>query len=121
MNDDSSAPGPIDWAHLARQTGGDQAFAEEILGLFAAHAQQLAVALATAAEPRSWRDAAHSLKGSARGIGAFDLGLAAEAAEALDPASAGASAVLFRLEQLLGDVLTTIAATPPAARVAPQP
>jgi len=41
------------------------------------------MALETAVTAKAWHDAAHTLKGAARGIGAWRLGRCAEAAERL--------------------------------------
>ena len=54
-----------------------------MLGLFAAQAPQTLDWLRTAATPKSWRDAAHTLKGSARAVGAWQVATAAEKAETL--------------------------------------
>ncbi len=92
----------VDLAHLARYTGGDAALNAEILRLFDGQATELVVKLHTILEARdakSWKTAIHTLKGAARGIGAFGLGDAAAAAEPIDPAdSQVASAALATLE-----------------------
>lgn len=79
---------PVDLAHLARYTGGEAALDAEVLQLFAAQSkellQQLQAVLATG-DSVTWRHITHSLKGAARGIGAFALADAAEAAERIDP------------------------------------
>ncbi len=75
----------IDLVHLSRQTLGDSALESELLTLFDRQAQQLAIRLGTVptADEARWRaEMAHTLKGSARAIGAFHLGDAAEAYEA---------------------------------------
>jgi HPt (histidine-containing phosphotransfer) domain-containing protein len=87
---------PIDFVHLACQTGGDQALEAELLALFAA---QCARQLADMADPRrsagQKRDAAHTLKGAARAIGAWGV---AEAAQEVEAAlAAGARAKLERM------------------------
>ncbi len=74
---------PIDLVHLSRFTLGDRALEREALELFASQAGIYLERLRSAATDREWRDAAHSLKGSARAIGAFRVGAAAELAEAL--------------------------------------
>jgi HPt (histidine-containing phosphotransfer) domain-containing protein len=81
-------PGPqapiIDLVHLSRQTRGDGALENELLRLFANQAQQILLRIEEERLPGDghWRaDLAHRLKGSARAIGAFPLGAAAEAYE----------------------------------------
>ena len=75
--------GPIDHVHLARYTFGNAALEREVLGLFAEQAPTTLAWLKSASTPKAWRDAAHTLKGSARAVGACDVAAAAEAAEGL--------------------------------------
>jgi HPt (histidine-containing phosphotransfer) domain-containing protein len=83
--------GPIDTAHLQRMTLGDAGLEREVLAMFSAQAVGLVSALAG-----SRVDAgalAHTLKGSARAIGAFAVADAASSLEILirtggDPAEA---------------------------------
>jgi HPt (histidine-containing phosphotransfer) domain-containing protein len=82
--------GPIDNAHLDRMTLGDIALEHEVLAMFSAQAVGLIGRLAVlssdgrSSEGRSSESLAlaHTLKGSARAIGAFRVGDAAEALEA---------------------------------------
>jgi HPt (histidine-containing phosphotransfer) domain-containing protein len=67
--------GPIDLAHLRRMTLGDAALEREVLIMFSAQASRLAGALA--AKPADAGALAHTLKGSARAIGAFAVADAA--------------------------------------------
>ena len=86
---------PVDLAHLARYTGGDSALNAEILRLFSGQSEQLIGRLKLTLESgdgRRWREIAHSLKGAARGIGAFDLADFAAAIEPIDPAADKAKA-----------------------------
>jgi HPt (histidine-containing phosphotransfer) domain-containing protein len=71
---------PLDLVHLARQTCGDRPLEAEVLGLFR---QQLNLSLdqLKRARGRERSIIAHSLKGSARSVGAFPLARAAEAVE----------------------------------------
>ncbi|MDX2289659.1 MAG: Hpt domain-containing protein [Hyphomicrobiaceae bacterium] len=72
---------PIDLEHLARYTLGDRDLQREIFGLFRDQLDGSLARLADAPDVAAWRMAAHTLKGSARGVGAFRVGAAAEAAE----------------------------------------
>jgi HPt (histidine-containing phosphotransfer) domain-containing protein len=72
--------GPIDLAHLARMTLGDAALERQVLGLFASQSTSLIEKLA--ALPAEAGALAHTLKGSARAIGAFRVAECAEALEA---------------------------------------
>ena len=86
----------VDLNHLARYTGGDQTLNAEILRLFDGQVDELVARLQGILEARdakSWKVAIHTLKGAARGIGAFGLGDAAAAAEPIDPASDEGTAV----------------------------
>jgi len=86
---------PVDFAHLARYTGGDAALNAEILRLFQGQIGEMVARLKDvieAADGKAWHDINHSIKGAARGIGAFALADAAAAAEALDPATDPAKA-----------------------------
>jgi HPt (histidine-containing phosphotransfer) domain-containing protein len=80
---------PIDRGFFARFTRGDVALEQEVFALFCA---QMPVNLQRlrAASGRQWRDAAHTIKGSAAAIGAFRLAAAAERAEMIDSANPAA-------------------------------
>ncbi len=73
----------LDRAHLARYSGGDAALEAELFGLLDGQIEAC-LARMSQAEPgdaQAWRDAAHTLKGAARGVGAMQLGEACAAAE----------------------------------------
>ena len=72
---------PIDLAHLARQTMGDRALEQEVISLFLQQARHLGENI-THAEPNECRQHAHSLIGSARGVGAFAIADCAEEIQA---------------------------------------
>ncbi len=74
---------PIDHVHLARYTFGNRALEIEVLHLFADQAPDYLEGLRNAETEKAWRDAAHTLKGSARAVGAFRVADRAERAEAL--------------------------------------
>ncbi|MGE0701741.1 MAG: Hpt domain-containing protein [Hyphomicrobiaceae bacterium] len=74
---------PIDHAHLSRYTFGNRALEIEVLQLFADQAPQYLDQLRKAVTEKSWRDAAHTLKGSAKAVGAIRVAERAERAEAL--------------------------------------
>ncbi|WP_146685988.1 Hpt domain-containing protein [Bradyrhizobium canariense] len=73
--------GPIDLGHLKRMTLGDAGLEHEVLAMFSAQAVTLIAKLATM--PSDAPALAHTLKGSARAIGAFRV---ADAAESLETA-----------------------------------
>ena len=72
--------GPIDTEHLQRMTLGDAGLEREVLAMFAAQTVGLIDALVTL--PAEAGALAHTLKGSARAIGAFTVANAAERLEA---------------------------------------
>jgi HPt (histidine-containing phosphotransfer) domain-containing protein len=79
---DGETPQPaLDLAHLSRQTLGDRALEREVLRLFATQSAALLAVLAKAAGSDDRRAAAHTLKGSARAIGAWRVAHAAERVE----------------------------------------
>ncbi|WP_082559303.1 Hpt domain-containing protein [Methylobacterium sp. Leaf94] len=68
---DPSAAVLLDADHLSRQTFGDAALAAELLGLFADQCHRLLPGIVDPdREPAERADLAHTLKGSALGIGA---------------------------------------------------
>ncbi|MDA7947546.1 MAG: Hpt domain-containing protein [Hyphomicrobiaceae bacterium] len=73
----------IDLDYLARYTLGNQALQEEVLGLFRDQSGTYLRKLGEAGDAKAWADAAHTLKGSARSVGATGVAQGAEAAEAL--------------------------------------
>lgn len=82
------AAAPVDLSHLARYTGGDKALNAEILRLFDGQVNAMVGELLTILEhrdTRKWREVTHTIKGAARGVGAFAMGEAAAAAEPVDP------------------------------------
>lgn len=94
---------PLDLAHLARQTLGDEALEREVLRLFAEQAEDLRARIATAGDEER-RRLAHRLTGAARGIGAFRL---AECAAQLE-VDAAATATVDRLLLLIDDALAVV-------------
>ncbi len=64
--------GPIDIEHLQRMTLGNASLEREVLALFSVQAASLIGGLA--ALPANAGTLAHTLKGSARAIGAFGVG-----------------------------------------------
>jgi len=98
--------GAINFTHLDAYTAGDVALTEEVFALFEEQASLWMRLLHAGAPADSWRDAAHTLKGAALGIGAEALATACSVAEQnagvapatraalLDPIHSGLNAVL---------------------------
>ena len=74
---------PVDFQHLARYTLGEPELEREVLELFCSQSVLYLEQLRAAMSESDWKHAAHSLKGSARAIGAWRTAQAAERAEAL--------------------------------------
>lgn len=98
--------GAVDFAVLDRTTGGDDAVSEEILGLFVQQAEVWAPMLDIREE--GWRDAVHTLRGTAAGIGAGALAEACAEAEVADKAVA--PPLLERVRDDLNAALADVAA-----------
>ena len=88
---------PVDLVHLSRTTMGDPSLEREVLRLFDRQSTLLIARMRSAA-PAGMATLAHTLKGSARGIGAWRVARAAEALELAS--SAGPDAVADALDQL---------------------
>jgi HPt (histidine-containing phosphotransfer) domain-containing protein len=111
-----SAPSPdpagdeiIDRQHLSRMTLGERGLEREILGLFARQAELLLPRIRGGA-PAAAAAFAHTLKGSAVGVGAWRLAHAAEAVEqakndelaaAVDELSVAVDEIAAEVERLL--------------------
>lgn len=78
----------IDRGHLARMTFGDRSLEREVLALFDRQAEVL-IARMRGVEPAAIATLAHTLKGSAAGIGASRVAQTAGAAEIAAELSAG--------------------------------
>jgi HPt (histidine-containing phosphotransfer) domain-containing protein len=95
---------PIDLAHLSRQTMGDRALEQEVLALFVQQAILVKEQIAGAVVAERLR-LAHSLKGSARGVGAFAIADCAAEIEARP----GDRATVARLARLIDDLRDFVA------------
>jgi HPt (histidine-containing phosphotransfer) domain-containing protein len=98
--------GAVDFAVLEGFTGGDTAVIEEVLELFRQQAELWTPMLDPASE--GWRDAAHTVKGAAAGIGA--TALARVCGEAEISTDSLAAPVLGRVRDALDAALGDVAA-----------
>jgi HPt (histidine-containing phosphotransfer) domain-containing protein len=71
--------GAVDFGHLERFAAHDTEVIDEVLALFREQAQMWSAMLDPSSE--GWRDAVHTIKGTALGIGAFQLGEVCETCE----------------------------------------
>jgi HPt (histidine-containing phosphotransfer) domain-containing protein len=102
---------PLDFTHLRRYTLGNEALEAEILGLFQAQLSSMVSALRTAASQSEWKTATHTLKGSSRAVGAWEIGDLAEAAEnmACPGEQSARSATIEKIELAVADADSFIA------------
>ena len=98
--------GAVDFSVLEGMTGGDDAISEEVLGLFVEQAAMWSAML----EPKDdgWRDAVHTIRGAAAGIGAGELAAVCAQAEASNTAMAVPA--LERVRTALDIALSDVAA-----------
>jgi hypothetical protein len=90
--------GAVDFSYLEGFAADDATVIDEVLALFRQQALLWGPML-DSSHP-GWRDALHTVKGAARGVGAFALGDACERAEA----DGGLDAVLTALDMALLDI-----------------
>jgi HPt (histidine-containing phosphotransfer) domain-containing protein len=95
----------LDFDHLERMTLGEKALEREVLEMFLAQSRRLLDTLASL--PRETPALAHTLKGSARAIGAFKVG---EFAAALETAGQGGDAALAALREAVTEARAAIEA-----------
>jgi HPt (histidine-containing phosphotransfer) domain-containing protein len=98
--------GVVDFAYLDAYVGGDVVIVEEVLNLFL-HQVELWTPLLDPAH-EGWRDAAHTLKGAALGIGAKALSEAAHDVEHSD--EEGAETRIDNLKTELDKALLDVSA-----------
>ena len=100
--------GPIDFEHLSRMTLGDASLEQEVLAMFVAQSTTLVSTLA--AMPVDASALAHTLKGSARAIGAFSVADAAARLEAAIARGFDTSAALAELGETVAEARAAIEA-----------
>jgi HPt (histidine-containing phosphotransfer) domain-containing protein len=104
------APGddPIDMAHLTRMTLGDAGLARDVLAMFVKQTAQLLSSLAT--KPPDAAALAHTLKGSARAVGAFRVAASASDLETAIRHGGDTSQILAALDGAVAEARTSIEA-----------
>ena len=98
--------GPIDLEHLRRMTLGDAGLEREVLAMFSAQTVSLIDRLATLSPEAG--ALAHTLKGSARAIGAFGVADAADRLEAAIQKGDDSTAALAGLEDAVTEARAAI-------------
>jgi len=98
--DDVAGDRPVDLVHLARHTLGDRELEREVLNLFA---RQSVIYLDRLKHARgaAVKAAAHTIKGSAKGIGAWRVADCAEALETGGERPKGARELIAHLEEAI--------------------
>jgi HPt (histidine-containing phosphotransfer) domain-containing protein len=71
--------------HLSRYTLGERDLEREVLELFCTQSFVYLERLKESSSDKDWKDLTHSLKGSARAVGAWRVADAAERAERAEP------------------------------------
>lgn len=114
VDDDRPPEVAIDLTHLRRYTLGDRRLEFEVLKLFIDQVPVTLAALQQAATDRDWIRAAHTLKGSARAVGAWQLANIAERMERLGGLGdqAACDVLLRRIEHAADAARTQIAVLP---------
>jgi HPt (histidine-containing phosphotransfer) domain-containing protein len=103
--------GAVDFAHLEAYAAGDDGLIDEVLSMYREQAGLWLPLLDPAAADGAWRDAAHTLKGSSLGVGAFGVAEACGGAEAAFDQSVGVKSVLLlKVRDALDLALADIAA-----------
>lgn len=90
----------IDFDHLNQYVGGDISLTKEVFGLFKNQVDMWAKALDAEADDSIWSGLTHSLKGTAKAIGATRLAEVCEAAETLIGDNSRLAARQVAVEQL---------------------
>src|SRR6201996_5135952 len=98
--------GPIDSGHLDRMTLGDAGLTREVLTMFSAQAAGLIGRLQSM--PPDAPALAHTLKGSARAIGAFHVADAAAELETLIRTRGDPAEALFELDEAVAQARMAI-------------
>jgi len=102
----------IDFAHLNQYVDGDPDLTREVFGLFRNQVEMWGRGLTADADDEVWASVTHSLKGSARAVGAVGLADSCEKAEKLigDDRRPGAREVAVetieaRISQVLSEIV----------------
>lgn len=98
----------IDLAHLSRQTLGDRTLEREVLELFRRQARILLFRFEALTNPADRAQVAHTLKGSARGVGAARVAFAAEELERAANAGEPTGKALAEVAEAIAEATSAI-------------
>jgi HPt (histidine-containing phosphotransfer) domain-containing protein len=93
---------------FSRYTLGERALEREVLQLFCAQSTIYLERLRAARSDKDWREAAHSLKGSAYAVGAWRTGAAAERAENLGAGPLSGEALAKTRAHQIGEIESSL-------------
>ena len=102
----------LDLTHLARQTFGDRALEREVLALFEQQCVRLLPLIVAGEDLTERADAAHTMKGAARAVGAWRIAsLAGTLEEALDDGRAAETLARLdgKLEKAIAETRAVLA------------
>ena len=103
--------GAVDFDHLESYAAYDAGVIDEVLVLFREQSTLWLRLMDPQEGSEGWRDGAHTLKGAALGVGAFQLAEVCSAAEAATGAGVGERTVMFdKVRNALDAALADIAA-----------
>lgn len=94
----------IDFDHLKQYLGDDIALTQEVFGLFKHQVDMWQAGLDPLAEDENWTAVMHTLKGSARAVGALDLATVCEKGEGLVAKDGAVKGSTLLRERLLADL-----------------
>ncbi|MEE9346642.1 MAG: Hpt domain-containing protein [Robiginitomaculum sp.] len=92
----------IDFSHLKQYVGDDLALTAEVFGMFRHQTEMWSKLLTAKADDETWTSVTHTLKGSARAVGACGLGDVCEQAEALIGEGASHTARVVAVQDIEG-------------------
>jgi len=106
----ASAP-PIDLVQLATSTMGNRDLEIQILHMFRSQAREMLARIERETDPAVRKDLAHTLKGSARAVGAAGVAqacqsLETELAAGQDPSVAALAAVVDEVASYIGELVS---------------
>lgn len=90
----------INFSHLRQYVGDDLALTAEVFGMFRHQSEMWGKMLSAEADDETWSSVTHSLKGSARAVGACGLAGACEHAERLTGSASSKTARVVAVQDI---------------------
>ena len=104
----ASDPAPLDFGHFERMTCGEKALEREVLAVFLTQTRRIIEALGD--RPAEAATLSHTLKGSARAIGAFRVAESAAVLEEAARSGCGLAGPIAELSAAVGEARGAIEA-----------